>query len=206
MSQLDQDQTEKKTKAPSGEELTKGSSHIVVASIIAAVVVTLVIAAVVKLGEKPPMAVGEIAQVWAHARHVETSGYDANGAPIPKEKFDQVLVIAHVKLRNQSKAPLFLHEILTNATLDDGIHSSYAAFPGDYDRVFIVYPELEPLHGKGLSPEATIDPGQTVEGNILSAFRLTKAQWDARKDLSFSFNFRYQHSLELKPLSAVTEQ
>ncbi len=87
------------------------------------------------------MATGEIVQVWAHPQHTVTSGFDANGAPMPKESFDQVLVFAHVRLHNQSKQPLFLHEIMANATLDDGIHSSYAATTADYDRVFIAYPE-----------------------------------------------------------------
>ena len=49
---------------------------------------------------------------------------------MPKESFDQVLVFTEVKLHNQSKQPLFLHNVMTNATLDDGIHSSYAASAG----------------------------------------------------------------------------
>jgi len=206
MSLLHRDSEGITTDAPHGEELTKGSSHLLWTTIIAAVVVTIAIGLFVKLGEKKPVASGEIVQVWAHPRHLQTSGYDANGAPIPKEQYDQVLVIAHVKIRNQSKLPLFLHQILTNATLGDGIHSSYAAYPGDYDRVFIAYPELASLHGKGLSPETTFEPGQTQEGNIVSAFRLTKPEWDARKELSFTFNFRYQPAVVLKPAVAVIEQ
>ena len=30
---------------------------------------------------------------------------------------------------------------MTNVTLDDGIHSSYAANKGDYDRIFVAYPD-----------------------------------------------------------------
>ena len=38
-----------------------------------------------------------------------------------------MLVFTEVKLHNQSNHPLFLLNVLTNAKLADGIHSSYAA-------------------------------------------------------------------------------
>ena len=77
----------------------------------------------------------------------------------------------------------------------------------DYDRVFLAYPEMPAPHGKALSMETTIDPGQTVEGSIVSAFRLNKQEWDARKNLNFTFAFRYQQSLVLAPPpGAVIEQ
>ena len=190
-----------------GEDYTKGSSHVVWATWIAAVVVIAIMAIYVMSGQKPPPATGEIVEVWAHPQHSESSGTDASGAPMPKESFDQVLVFAHVKLHNQSKEPLFLHNVMTNAKLDDGVHSSYAASAGDYDRVFIAYPTMPVPHGKALSTiDATINPGQTLEGEFISSFRLNKQQWDARKDLSFSFAFRYQSSLVLAPRGPVTDQ
>ena len=192
--------------AARGEELTKGTSHVVWAGIIAAVMVTAVIAVYVITGQKPPPATGEILSVWAHTRHTESSGFDANGMPMPKESFDQVLVFAHVRLHNQSKGPLFLYQVLTNVTLGDGIHSSYAAGPGDYDRVFLAYPDIHVPHGKPLPIQMTIDPGQTVEGDIVSSFRLTRQQWDARRNLNFSFGFLYQPALVLEPRTSVIDQ
>jgi len=35
---------------------------------------------------------------------------------------------------------------------------------------------------------------------------MSKQQWDARKNLSFTFAFQYQPSLVLAPQSAVIEQ
>ena len=206
MSLLRQDSPEEIDVAAKGEELTKGSSHVVVAGIIAAVLVTLAIAAYVFFGQKPPAATGEIVEVWAHPRHSVTSGFDANGESMSKESFDHVLVFTHVKLHNQSDKPLFLHQIATNATLEDGLHTSFAATLTDYDRVFIAYPELAARHEKGLSQESTLNPGQTLEGTFVSSFRVTKQQWDARKDLTYTFGFQYQPSLTLTPHSAVTEQ
>jgi len=206
MSLLHQDSPEEIDDAALGEELTKGTSHVVWATIAAAVVVTIAIALYVMAGQDPPPATGEIVQVWVHPMHTVTSGVDANGAAMAKESFDHVLVFTHVKLHNRGKAPLFLHQVATNATLADGVHTSYAATATDYDRVFIAYPDLAALHGKALPIDATIDPGQTVEGDTVSSFRVTKQQWDANKDLNFAFAFRYQPSLTLEPHTAVIEQ
>jgi hypothetical protein len=193
--------------AARGEEFTKGSSHVVLASVIAAVLVSIAIAIYVIAGQKPPVSSGAIEQVWVHPQHSETSGFDASGAPMVKESFDQVYVFALVKIHNESKQPLFLHNILTNATLSDAIHSSYAATPVDYERVFQAYPKMPVPHGKPMPNEATIDPGQTLEGTIVSTFRVTKQEWDAHKDLNFTFEFRYQPNLVLAPTpTAVIEQ
>jgi len=175
-------------------------------SVIAAILVTIGIAVYVITGQKPPAATGDIIQVWAHAQHTQSSGFDANGAPMPQDSFDQVLVFTHVTLHNQSTQPLFLLNAMTNATLDDGIHSSYAATAVDYDRIFLAYPDIPVQHGKALALDSAIPPGQSIEGTIVSSFRLTKQQWDARKDLNFSFNFRYQPTLKLTPHSAVIDR
>jgi hypothetical protein len=206
MSLLHQDSPAAEDSAALGEDYTKGSSHRIWAMIVATVVVSIGIGLYVWSGQKPPVATGQIEQVWAHPMHTETSGFDASGAPMPKQSFDQVLVFARVKLHNESDKPLFLHQIMTNATLDDGVHTSYAAAPTDFDRVFIAYPELSPLHGTSMPSEATINPGQTLEGTFVSAFRLDKQQWDARKGLDFTFAFQYQPTLKLSPQSAIIEQ
>ena len=189
--------------AARGEELTKGTGNPILATVFAAVVVSLAIAIYFISGIKPPAITGEIEQVWVHPQHTESSGFDANGAPMAKESFDQVYVFAQVKLHNQSPNPLFLHNIMTNATMDDGIHSSYAATATDYNRVLLAYPSMPVPHGNALSPQLTINPGQTVEGSIVSAFRVTKEQWDARKNLDFTFSIQYQPNLTLAPQTAV---
>src|SRR5580698_961509 len=86
--------------AARGEEFTKGSSHVIWASVIAAVVVTAAIGTYVLVEQKPPAATGEIEQVWVHPQHTETSGFDANGAPMPKKTYDQIYVFALIKLHN----------------------------------------------------------------------------------------------------------
>jgi hypothetical protein len=199
-------QQEPKSDASSGESYTKGTSHVVIASIVAAVLVSIAMAIYVFVGEKPPAAVGDVLDIWAHPMHSETSGWDANGAAIPKEQIDQVLLFTHVRLRNQSKQPIFLHQIIANVTLADGIHSSYAATPVDYERVFKAYPQLMPWHATPISPDLTIQPGETKEGTFINSFKdLTKADWEARKALDYTFNFQYLPGLKVIPKQPITE-
>jgi hypothetical protein len=192
--------------ASRGEELTKGTSHIFLATVIASIVVIVAIAIYVISGQKPPVATGEVTRVIAHPMHRETSGFDASGAVMAKDEFDQVLVFSHIKLHNQSKQPLFLRQMLTNVTLEDGVHTSYAATPTDYERLFKAYPELAGLHGKSLALDETIPSGEWLEGDFVSSFRMTQAQWDARKALDYNVSLRYQPDLKLAPTGSVTDQ
>ena len=206
MSLLHQDGKDELDDAARGEELTKGSSHVIWATVAAAFLVTIAIAIYFIAGQKPPAVTGDVVAVWVHPQHSETPSVDANGVAMAHESFDQVLVFAEVRLHNQSKIPLYLLEVLTNATMSDGIHSSYAASPSDYDRIFLAYPGMPVPHGPALPLNLALDPGQSVDGTFVSSFRMTKQEWDARKNLTFSFNFRYQPSLVLTPHSPVIEQ
>ncbi|MGD0480707.1 MAG: hypothetical protein ABSA42_11095 [Terracidiphilus sp.] len=193
--------------AARGEELTRGTSHVVIAAIVAGLAMSIAIAIYVIAGQKPPFATGEIEAIWAHPQHTETSGLDANGMPMPKESVDQVMVFTTVKLHNATDHQLFLGNVTTNVTLDDGIHSAYAANKGDYERIFVAYPNIPVPHLTPLSPlGTTIDPGQTIEGTFVSAFMMTQQQWDARKSLDYTFAFRYQPALAVTPHVPITER
>jgi hypothetical protein len=198
---------EERDDAARGEELTRGTSHVVIAAIVACLVVSIAIAIYVIAGQKPPFATGQITAIWAHPQHTETSGLDANGMPMPKESVDQVMVFTTVSLTNKTDHPLFLGNVTTNVTLDDGIHSAYAANKGDYERIFVAYPNIPVPHLTPISPlNTTIDPGQTLEGTIVSAFMMTQQQWDARKKLDYTFAFRYQPALAVTPHVPITER
>jgi hypothetical protein len=201
-----QQNSQEEDDAARGEELTKGSSNVLLASGIAALLVILAIFLYFRLGEKPPVATGEVTSVQAHPMHRETSAFDAAGAAMSQDKFEQVLVFAHVKLHNQSKLPLFLHQAMMNVTLDDGIHTSYVATPTDYERAFKAYAELAPFHGTPLPSEPTIEPGKDLEGDLLAAFRMTQQEWDARKGLDFAFGFRYQPLLKVTPTGPAVDK
>ncbi len=189
--------------ATSGEDLTRDTSHFGLASVAATLLVVFAVAVYVLLTQKPPVASGEIVQVWAYPNHVVTSGRDANGAPMARKSFDQVLVFARIKLRNQSKIPLVLENVLANLKQSDGILSISAGSTGQFDEVFLAYPELAALHSNALSPHATIEPEQNVEGTAFWIFLMSRQEWEARKDLNFTFKFQYQDDLVLTPHTAV---
>ena len=197
---------QQESREAAGESYTRGTSHVIIATVIAVVLVSAAMTVYVISGEKPPASTGEVLDVWAHTMHTETSGWDANGAAIPKEEIDQLLLFTHVRLHNRGKQPIFLHQALANLTLPDGIHSSYAAMPSDYERVFTGYPQLQQWHAPSISPDLTIQPGETKEGTFVCSFRLKKAEWDSRKALGYTFNFQYLPALTIDFKGAITER
>jgi hypothetical protein len=203
MSLLQQD-SNTQDDAARGEEFTKGTSRMGIAAIVATVTVALAITAYFVTGQKGPVASGEVSGVTVHTIHRETSAFDAGGAPKPKDVFDQLLLFTHLKVRNLGKQPITVHDIMANVTLPDGIHSSNAASPYDYERLFQALPELAPLHGKSLPLEATLSPGQAIDGDVIMSFRMTPAEWDTRKNLDFSVAIPYQETVKITPSGSVT--
>jgi len=204
--QIQNDPVHEHDASSEGEDLAKGSSYLLWTTIAAFVAVSVGITLFLLANHKPPVAAGEVTQVWAHGVHTLSSPTDANGVAGPKEQFDQVLVFANIRIRNQSDQPIVLKDMLTNATFDDGIHSSYAAGAIDYDRIFIAYPQLKGLHGKTLIRETIIPPGQVLDGMIISSFHVSQQQWAARKDLSFTIELKYHPDLILTPSGPINEQ
>ena len=205
MSLLQQDDHD---DAARGEEYTKGTSHVLIAAPIAGLVLCIAIGIYAYLGRTPPFATGEITAVWAHPQHTQTSGLDANGETMAKEDVDQVMIFATVRLVNKTSYPLFLDNVTANITLADGtVAHCYAANKGDYDRIFVAYPNIPVPHLAPISPlDTTIAPGQTVSGTFVSAFKMSQQQWDARKSLDFTFDFKYQDPLDVTPKVPITEQ
>jgi hypothetical protein len=187
-----------------GEEITKGSGHLIVATVVAVVVVSIAIAWYMIAGQKPPAATGQVVSVVVHSMHRETSGFDASGAVMPKEEFDQVLVFTHVRIHDQSKNPIFLRQILTNVTMGDGsIRSSYASSATDYKRLFQAYPDLNPLRGTPVDLDATIQPGATLEGDFVCSFRMSQQEFNSRKGLTYNIGLRYLPDLVLTPTTQI---
>lgn len=201
--QIQNDPVHEHDASSEGEDLAKGSSHIVWAALIAAFVITAAVWIFWTSIHKPPVAAGEITQMWAHGVHTLSTPIDANGVQYTPETFDQVLVFANLRIRNQSDKPIVLRDILTNATFEDGPHSSFIAGAIDYERIFVAYPELKGLHAQPIVRQTVIPPGQTISGMVVSSFHVTKEQWESYKDLSFTVQFQYHPDLVLKPASPI---
>ena len=61
-------------------------------------------------------------------------------------------------------------------------------------------------HATPISPDLTIQPGETKEGTFVCSFRMAKPDWEARKSLDYSFNFQYLPALTLAPKGQITER
>jgi len=180
------------------EEAPNPGSNALIAVLIALVLVVAAVGAYVYLGEKPPVATGELIRVTAVPIHQQSDLPAAAGMPGQSDSFDEVIVMAQVRLHNQAKIPLFLNEMYASLALpDDVVRTSIAANKSDFGRAFVAYPQLLPLKGEPILREITIEPGQTVEGMMLFPFPITGAQYDQRKSLDINVVFTHQKTLTM---------
>lgn len=166
--------------------------------LIALVLVVAAVGAYVYFGEKPPVATGELIHVSAVPIHEESNLPAAAGMPGQTDAFDEVIVMAQVRLHNQAKIPIFLHEMYASLSLPDDVErTSIAANKSDFGRAFVAYPQLLPLKGEPILRDITIEPGQTVEGMMLFPFPMTGAQYEQKKALGINVIFMHQKTLTL---------
>lgn len=169
------------------------------ATILSILLVVVAIGLYVYLGEKPPVATGEVTNMWIYSVHTQTRPLGGEGAAGQPSSFDQVIILAKVKLRNQSNHPIVLWDMSTNVKNDTGEIEASAVGPSDFRRAFVAYPKLVPAEGTPLLREMTLDPGEQTEGMILTHYTMTKEEWEKRSSLNFKIVFRYQKSLILQP-------
>jgi hypothetical protein len=166
---------------------------------VAAVLVTVAIAIYYYLIQKPPDAAGELLQINYYPVHTAINGGNGDpGMQGSKESYDQLIILAKLRVRNQTNIPLFLQDISASVTLPDGepqINVGLAA--RDFDRVFQAFPGLAPLRAQPFDRSATLQPGQSIEGLAVFNFPMSKQQWDARKSGDVVVSFMHQPNLLL---------
>jgi hypothetical protein len=166
--------------------------------LLAFAVVAASIGAYVYFGQKPPVATGEIIRLTAVPIHSETQGPAEPGLQGQAEVFDEVLLLARVKLHNQSKLPLFLHDMYASLSLPDELERrSLAVNKTDFNRAFVAYPQLQPLKGEPLVRDITIEPGQTVEGMMLFPYPITGDEYNKKTSLDLNVIFLHQKTLTM---------
>jgi len=172
---------------------------------VAATVVLVVLAVGVYVWIKliPPVHAGQVLSVDVYPIHRELSTGPVNGSKTDglqgqPDVYDQLIVLANVRIKNQTNIPIFLHDMWGIVHLqDDEEERSLAASARDFDKVFIAYPDLKPLRKDPLPRDLTLTPGQQVEGMVICNFPISKAQWDSRRDMEMHFGFLHQNSLVL---------
>jgi hypothetical protein len=167
--------------------------------IAAAFIVVLVIAAYVYFNEKPPPVIGEILHLTTYPVHRESKKNQfATQSIAPVENtFDEIIVIADVRLHNRSEGPVFLSDMSALLKLPGEEDRSLAANIADFNRAFVAYPALAPRKQQPLLRDTTIPPGATVEGQLIFNYPIPKDQWDKRQSLDLTLSFTHQKDLVL---------
>ena len=166
--------------------------------VIAAIVMSVAIGLYVWLGQKPPVASGEVLTTTVFPVHATTSSGGGEGMPGVSESNDQVIVLTKIRVRNQTDIPLFLEDILMTIKSPDGSdQENIAANDKDIDRVFEAYPSLRYLKTDSIKRDITLTPGQAVEGLEVFNFPISKEQWDTLQTVKVVINFMHQRNLEL---------
>jgi hypothetical protein len=152
---------------------------------IAAGVITLALAVLVYFVRRQPVPAGEVLAVNYYPVHTVSEGGAAvgnTGMPGQKETYDQLLILAQVRVRNQTHIPLFLRDITATVTMPDGTEQTdVAAGATDAGRLFEAYPSLASLRAAPFDRDTTVNPGQSTEGQAIFSFPMTQQQWDSRK-------------------------
>jgi hypothetical protein len=166
---------------------------------IAAVAISVAIGLYVYLGQKPPVAAGEVLQVTLYPVHTRISnGREDEGMSGSTEFYDQLLILTRIRVTNQTNIPLFLSDARASVTLPDGSEQvNVAAGDKDIERVFQAYPSLSSLRAEPFHRDITLAPGQSVEGLAIFNFPFTKEDWAKLQTAKVAISFIHQKDLEL---------
>jgi hypothetical protein len=170
--------------------------------VIAFVVVSIAIGLYVWIGEKPPVARGDILTMNLYPVHTlinNGGGAGTDGGMAgTAEYYDQLLILAKVKITNQTDIPLFMQDISSAIKMPDGSDQvNVTASDKDMDRVFQAYPSLSYLRAASIPRDTTLTPGQSVQGLAIFNFPITKEQWDTLQTAKVVVSFMHQKNLEI---------
>jgi hypothetical protein len=133
--------------------------------------------------------------VYPIHRELAYKGDAQHGVNGDTEQYNELIVLAGVSVTNTSKKPLTLLDMQANVLLPgDKAINSLAASTADIPRIFTAYPGMDSLRAHPLLRNTVIAPGQTVEGQLIFNYPLTKQQWDARQGLDLTIQFVQQTS------------
>jgi hypothetical protein len=168
--------------------------------VIAAIAVSIAIGLYVWLGERPPVASGDILTMNLYPVHtlINNGGGSDTGMAGTAEYYDQLLILAKVKVRNQTDIPLFMQDISAAIKLPDGSEQvNITASNKDMDRVFQAYPSLSYLRTDSIPRDTTLTPGQSVQGLAIFNFPINKEPWDSLQTAKVVVSFMHQKNLEI---------
>jgi len=123
------------------------------------------------------------------------------GTPGPDQTEDSLYVLAHVRIDNPSKTPLFIKDLTADYTGADDAPLHYSAIEqSNLERLFTGFPKMKALAtnlGKPLLRETKIEPGSNAEGYLVAVFPITPDQWQKRHSATVAVDFYHQEPITL---------
>jgi hypothetical protein len=167
--------------------------------ILAAIIIPVaVVAAYVVINREAVPYAGQVLSVNVYPIHRDFSQpTTTEGIGGQNDVYDEILLLADVRIQNTTKIPLFIHDMWATVDLPDETDHSTAASGSDFEKVFIAYPELKQYQKSPLRRDFTIQPGQQVEGQMIFNYQMNKAKWDSRTGTDISISFLHQNPLVL---------
>ncbi len=177
-----------------------------IAVLIAIVLVGAVVGGYVWATYKGPVHAGQVVSMTVYPIHRELStGSAIGGVDGGPNVYDEMIVLANVKIRSTTKLPLFLHEMWGDLTLHDGkTERSYAADDTDFGKVFVAYPKLVAGEKTPVERNITLAPGQEVDGQMIFHFEVTREQWEERQSFVVTVQFIHQNDLTMTTQGVAT--
>ena len=177
----------------------EAGNHPLFTVLAATIIVVCIIGGYVWYFNTGPVHAGQVTSISAYPIHRELStGSGLGGVNGGPNVFDEVIVIANVKIKSTTRLPLFLKDMWAEVTLPDGtVQQSLAASGEDYRKVFVAYPTLAAQQKTPMPRDITLTPGQEVEGQMIFHFPISEKDWDARKQFGVVVGFIHQKNLVL---------
>jgi hypothetical protein len=170
--------------------------RIILIILVAIIIPIVVVGGYVLINREPTPYAGQVLSVNIYPIHHEaTQPTTTEGLGGQTETFDEILVLADVRIQDRAKIPIYIHDMWAVANLPDETARSTAASASDFAKVFIAYPDLKQYQKTPLPRDYTIHPGQSVEGQMIFHYQLSEAQWDSRSGLDISIGFLHQNPL-----------
>ena len=173
-------------------------SRIILIIIAAIIIPIVVIGGYVWVNREPIPYSGQVVSLNVYPIHRDfQQPTTTEGLGGQAETYDEMIVLADVRIRDTAKVPLFIHDMWAVANLPDETDRSTAASGSDFDKVFIAYPDLKQFQKSPLPRDLTLQPGDQVEGQMIFHYQLSKAQWDSRSGMDINISFLHQNPLVL---------
>jgi hypothetical protein len=170
--------------------------RIILIIIVAIIIPVVVVGGYVLVNRERTPYTGQIVSVNVYPIHRDLSqATTTEGIGGQNETYDEILVLADVRIQNVAKIPLFIHDMWAVANLPDETDRSSAASTSDFEKVFIAYPDTKQYQKEPLLRDTTLQPGQSVEGQMVFHYQMTQAQWNSRNSMDIDIGFLHQNPL-----------